>query len=136
MAEGHATAGGRAAPGGRGPRLVTIELTEGEYIAPRGTRELTWLIRLNDAWVHVSQWAGAEVQRCESKSGVVWENLTRLLVAPGTRLTRIESRPAPYAKRDALAYLSRPRQPARRVFRQEFRVGGRGDLIRAPEARS
>src|SRR6188474_925048 len=91
-----------------GERLVTIELTEGEYVAARGKRELTWLIRLNDAWVHISKWPGAEVERCQLKSGMDWENRTRLLVAPGARLTRVESRPAPYTRRDALDYLRRP----------------------------
>jgi hypothetical protein len=112
------------------PREVTIELTEGEYIAPRGTRELTWLIRVNDAWLHVSKWPGVEVERCQARSGTVWENRTRLSVPPGARLTRVESRPAPYAKRDALDYLKRSPAVARRVSRQEFHVGKRGDLIR------
>jgi hypothetical protein len=111
-------------------RDVKIELIEGEYIAPRGKSTLTWLIRLNDAWVHVSEWPGVEVERCQTKSGTVWQNLTRLSVPPGARLTRVESRPAPYAKRDALDYMKSAPQVARRVLRQEFRVGGRGDLIR------
>lgn len=113
------------------PRSLSIELTEGEYIAARGTRKVTWLIKLNDAWVHISEWPGVEVERCEAKSGVVWENRTRLLVLAGQRLERVESRPAPYAARDALDYLKRPPDVARRVFRQEFRVGLRGDLLRA-----
>ena len=112
------------------PRDVTIELTEGEYVAPRGKREVTWLIRLNDDWIHVSKWAGAEVERCQATSGVVWENRTRLLVPAGTQLERIESRPAPYVRRDALDYLRRSPDAARRVLRQEFRVGSRGDLLR------
>ena len=111
-------------------REVTIELTEGEYVAARGKRELTWLIRLNDAWVHVSKWPGAEVERGELKSGMVWENRTRLLVAPGALLTRVESRPAPYVQRDALDYLRRGGSAARQVLRQEFRVGARGQLLR------
>ncbi|HEX2871980.1 MAG TPA: hypothetical protein VHP33_12005 [Polyangiaceae bacterium] len=109
---------------------VQIELTEGEYIAARGKTSVTWLIKLNDAWVHISEWPGGEVERCQTRSGMVWQNLTRLTVPPGARLTRVESRPAPYAKRDALDYLKRGAQPARRVFRQEFRVGRRGDLLR------
>lgn len=113
-------------------RDVTIELREGEYIAERGKRKLTWLIRLNDAWVHVREWPSAEVEQCQARSGVVWENLTRLLVPVGTRLTRVESRPATYVRRDALAYLTRPPDPARRVFRGEFRVGERGELSRIP----
>ncbi len=112
-------------------RDVTIELTEGEYVAERGKRKLTWLIRLNDAWVHVREWPGVEVEQCQATSGVVWENLTRLIVPPGTRLTRIESRPAPYTKRDALEYLKRSPDPGRRVFRLEFRVGTRGELLRS-----
>jgi hypothetical protein len=113
-----------------GPQKVTIELTEGEYVAERGKRELTWLIRVNDAWVHISKWPGAEVARRELKSGMVWENRTTLLVPPGARLTRIESRPAPYTRRDALDYLRRGPAPQRRVIRQEFRVGARGALLR------
>lgn len=113
---------------------VSVEVREGEYVAQRGTCKVTWLVRFNDAWVHVSEWPGVEVERCETKSGVVWENLTRLSVAPGARLLRVESRPAPYAARDALDYLKRSPNAARRVFRQEFRVGRRGDLRRfAPE---
>lgn len=109
---------------------VSVELREGEYVAARGTCKITWLVRFNDAWVHVSEWPGVEVKRCETKSGVVWENLTRLSVLPGARLQRIESRPAPYATRDALDYLKRSPNVARRVIRQEFCVGRRGDLRR------
>ncbi|HYQ15464.1 MAG TPA: hypothetical protein VEQ58_06900 [Polyangiaceae bacterium] len=111
-------------------REVTIELREGEYVADRGKRKLTWLIRLNDAWVHLSEWPGIEVTRCQTRSGVVWENLTQLVVPVGTLLTRVESKPAPYAQRDALDYLKRSPDAARRVSRQEFRVGVRGELSR------
>jgi hypothetical protein len=111
-------------------RDVTIELREGEYVAERGKRKLTWLVRLNDAWVHVSEWPAAEVERCQARSGVVWESLTRLVVPVGARLTRVESRPAPYAKRDALDYLKRSPDVARHVSRQQFRVGRRGELLR------
>jgi hypothetical protein len=112
-------------------REVTVELTEGEYIAPRGKRAVTWLIRRNDAWVHLSEWPSAEVERCQARSGTVWENRTRLVVEPGAELTRIESRPAPDVPRDALDYLQRaPTGVARRVIRQEFSVGTRGDLLR------
>jgi hypothetical protein len=115
------------------PGDVTVEVTEGEYVAPRGRHEVTWLVRLNDAWVHVSKWPGAEVERCQTKSGMVWENLTRLLVQPGTQLQRIDSRPAPYVERDALDYLKRaPSGPSRRVIRQAYSVGKRGDLRRRP----
>lgn len=112
-------------------RDVTIELTEGEYIAQRGTREVTWLIRLNDAWVHVSKWPEAQIERRQAQPGVVWENRTQLVVKAGARLTRVESRPAPRVKRDALDYLARPLGAPRRVLRQEFRVSGRGELERA-----
>jgi len=111
-------------------REVKIELTEGEYVAARGKTAVTWLIKLNDAWVHVSEWPGAEVERCQTKSGMVWQNLTRLTVPSGAQLTRVESRPAPYAQRDALDYMKSAPKVARRVFRQEFRVGVRGDLLR------
>lgn len=113
------------------PREVQLELTEGEYVTARGKTAVTWLIKLNDAWVHISEWPAIEVERCQTKSGMVWQNLTRLTVLPGAQLTRVESRPAPYAKRDALDYLKSAPQVARRTLRQEFRVGSRGDLIRA-----
>lgn len=116
-----------------GPGDVTVELIDGEYIAPRGKHEVTWLIRLNDAWLHVSQWPGAEVERRPTKPGMVWENLTRLLVPLGAELQRVDSRPAPYVERDALDYLKRaPTGPRRRVIRQDFRVGKRGVLLRVP----
>ena len=111
-------------------RDVTIELREGEYVADRGKRKLTWLIRLNDAWVHINEWPGIEVTRCQARSGVVWENLTQLVVPVGTLLTRVESRPAPYERRDALDYLKRSPEAARHVSRQEFRVNARGELTR------
>lgn len=113
-----------------GERQVTIELTEGEYVVERGKRELTWLIRLADAWVHISKWPGAEIRRCEVKAAMVWENRTRLSVPPGARLVRVESRPGPYSKRDALSYLERPSAAKRRVSRQEFRVSVRGNLLK------
>ncbi len=113
------------------PREVQLELTEGEYVTARGKTAVTWLIKLNDAWVHISEWPAIEVERCQTKSGMVWQNLTRLTVLPGAQLIRVESRPAPYAKRDALDYLKSTPQVARRTLRQEFRVGNRGDLVRA-----
>jgi hypothetical protein len=116
---------------GAGARELSIELREGEYVAARGKSTVTWLIRLNDAWVHLSEWPGAEVERCPTKSGMVWENLTRLTVPAGAQLARVESRPAPYARRDALEYLARAPGAARKVSRQEFRVSARGALLRA-----
>lgn len=114
------------------PRDVTIELTEGEYIAQRGTREVTWFIRQNDAWVHLSKWPAAHIERRQAAPGVVWESRTQLVVKAGARLMRVESRPAPPVKRDALEYLARPIAAARRVLRHEFRVSGRGQLERTP----
>ena len=113
-----------------GAAEVVVELTEGEYIAARGKREITWLVRFNDGWVHVSAWPQAEVERCQARSGTVWENRTRLRVVPGTRLIRVESRPAVYQKRDALTYLERGEGKSSRVVRGEFRVGRRGELLR------
>lgn len=117
-------------PPENGPRQIMVELTEGEYVAARGKREVTWLVRINDGWVHISKWPGAEVARVELKSGMVWENRTTLQVPPGQRLIRVESRPAPYTQRDALDYLRRGPAAQRRVVRQEFRVGPRGQLLR------
>mgnify|MGYP001547409384 CR=1 FL=1 len=126
-----ASAPSDAKPSGT-PPSVDIDLTEGEYIAPRGKSTVTWLIKLNDAWVPISEWPGATTERCQTKSGMVWQNLTRLRVQPGAQLTRVESRPAPYTKRDALDYLKSSPDAKRRTIRQEFRVGKRGDLLRPP----
>lgn len=109
---------------------VEIELTEGEYIAPRGTRHVTWLIRLNDAWVHLSTWPNVEIERCQARSGTVWENRSRLRAPPGTRLIRVTSRPSAYPERDVLDYLARPQSSHQHVLRQEFQVGRRGALLR------
>ena len=95
-------------------------------------RNVTWLIKLNDAWVHISEWPGAEVERCQTKSGMVWQNLTRLTVPAGGRsCTRVESRPAPYAKRDALDYLkSALRRSPDALSGRNFASASRGDLLR------
>ena len=57
---------------------VTIELTEGEYVAERGKRKLTWLIRLNDAWVHVREWPGVEVEQVGTDEGAAVQKGDRL----------------------------------------------------------
>jgi hypothetical protein len=112
---------------------LELELTEGEYIAPRGKREVTWLVRLNDGWIHISAWPGVAIERCQAKSGTVWENRTLLRASPGTRLIRVVAQPAAYERRDALDYLSRGSGNAKRVVRQEFVVGRRGELLRKRE---
>ena len=41
------------------PPPVVVEVIDEERIAPRGTAQVNWFVRLNDGWVHVSAWPGA-----------------------------------------------------------------------------
>ena len=113
-------------PGGT---LETTELFEGEHIVERGSAEVTWFFRKNDGWEHVSQWPGAAVERLDAGAGTVWQSRVALTVPRGTRLMRVESRPAPLQRAGAFEHLSRaPRNPPRRVRRNYFRVGRGGAL--------
>ncbi len=115
---------------------VRVELESSESIAERGTVKVAWLVRVNDAWVRAGELPGAVVEQLEPGAGTVWRHRVQLALAPGTRLMRVESRPAPVERRSALDYLAREaRQPRRRVRRTTFHVGRRGELEREPAGR-
>ena len=110
-------------------KLVAIELIDEERIVPRGTAQVNWFVRFNDAWVHVSTWAGARSERLDAGAGTVWQSRTELDVPPGSRLMRVESRPNSYARESPLEYLTRGAPSKTRKLRRTYYVVSRsGDL--------
>jgi hypothetical protein len=115
------------------PPLLVIEVIDEERIAPRGTAQVNWFVRLNDAWVHVSKWAGARSERLDAGAGTVWQSRTELDLPRGARLMRVESRPDDYARESPLEYLTRGApSKSRKVRRSYYVVGRSGDLTLVP----
>lgn len=111
---------------------VAVELFESETIVARGRRKVTYLVRLNDAWVLASAHPRAVVERLSAGPGTVWEHRIELPLPVGTRLVRVESEPEPELGRDALDYLGDARRgPKRRSRRRELVVSARGELLSA-----
>ncbi len=116
--------------------MLLIEVTDEERIAPRGTAQVNWFVRLNDAWVHVSTWAGATTERLDAGAGTVWQSRTELRVERGARLMRVESRPNDYVRESPLDYLTRGApSKSRRVRRTYYVVSRSGDLVISPDDR-
>ena len=112
------------------PPQETVEVVDEERIVPRGTAQVNWFVRLNDAWVHVSTWPGANSERLDAGAGTVWQSRTQIQVPRGARLMRVESRPNDYARESPLDYLTRGApSKSRRVRRNYYVVGRSGDLI-------
>lgn len=117
---------------GRGAPLADVEVVDEETIVERGTRKVTWFVRVADAWVHASNVAGAVITDEEAGPGTVWGRRTVLRLAAGTRLMRVETRPRPHAYDDPFAYLRREVRDARRkTHRSEYLVTARGALAPA-----
>ena len=117
------------------PPLLVIEVIDEERIAPRGTAQVNWFVRFNDAWVHVSKWPGARSERLDAGAGTVWQSRTELDLPRGARLMRVESRPNDYARESPLEYLTRGApSKSRKVRRTYYVVNRSGDLTLAPEA--
>jgi hypothetical protein len=112
---------------------VVVELVlvvDEERIAPRGTAQVNWFVRLNDAWVHVSTWPGARSERLDAGAGMVWQSRTELDLPRGTRLMRVESRPNSYARGTPLEYLTRGApSKSRKVRRNYYVVDRSGQLL-------
>lgn len=121
-------------PPGDAPRVV-VELDEHARVVPGGHRKRTWLVRVDRDWVPALRVPGAAIARADPGVGTVWEHSVRLELAVGCELVRIDSEPAPRARRDALSYLERgTRETARRVTRISFRVRSDGRLQAASAA--
>ena len=116
------------------PPQETLELIDEERIVPRGTAQVNWFVRLNDAWVHVSAWPGARSERLDAGAGTVWQSRTEIQVPRGARLMRVESRPSGYARESPLDYLTRGAPSKSRKLRRNYYVVGRsGELITTPD---
>jgi len=112
------------------PPQRVVEVIDEERIVERGTAQVNWFVRLNDAWVHVSAWPGARSERLNAGAGTVWQSRTEIDVAQGTRLMRVESRPSSYARESPLEYLTRGApSKSRKLRRNYYFVGRSGDLI-------
>jgi len=115
------------------PREI-VEVIDEERIVERGTAQVNWFVRLNDAWVHVSAWPGARSERLDAGAGTVWQSRTEIDVPRGARLMRVESRPNSYARESPLEYLTRGApSKSRRLRRNYYFVGRSGGLIATPD---
>jgi hypothetical protein len=116
------------------PAQEVVEVIDEERIVERGTAQVNWFVRLNDAWVHVSDWPGARSERLNAGAGTVWQSRTEIDVPRGARLMRVESRPSGYARESPLEYLTRGAPSKSRKLRRNYYVVGRsGDLIASAE---
>ena len=116
--------------GSTSPPQETVEIIDEERIVPRGTAQVNWFVRLNDAWVHVATWPGARSERLDAGAGTVWQSRTEIQVPRGARLMRVESRPSDYARESPLDYLTRGApSKSRRVRRNYYVVGRSGNLV-------
>ena len=111
-------------------QLELVEVYDEERIVERGTAEVTWFARVNDAWVHVSKFPGARSERLSAGAGTVWQSRTELDMPRGAKLMRVESRPQPYARlENPLDYLTRGTpSKARKTRRNYYRVARGGSL--------
>ena len=117
-------------PSSPSPPHEIVEVIDEERIVPRGTAQVNWFVRLNDAWVHVSAWPGARSERLDAGAGTVWQSRTEIEVPRGGRLMRVESRPSGYARESPLDYLTRGApSKSRKVRRNYYVVGRAGDLV-------
>lgn len=108
-------------------KLENVELLEEEYIVPRGTCTVIWLMRVHDAWVPAREVPGATSTRLDATAGCVFRRLIQLKVPRDTRMMRVESRPK-IQNQTPIDYLSRGPAQRRSQQKTEFRVGKAGAL--------
>jgi len=112
------------------PPQEVVEVVDEERIVARGTAQVNWFVRQNDAWVHVSAWPGARSERLNAGAGTVWQSRTEIDVPRGARMMRVESRPSGYARESPLEYLTRGApSKSRKLRRNYYFVGRHGELI-------
>ncbi|HYQ29103.1 MAG TPA: hypothetical protein VER04_17855 [Polyangiaceae bacterium] len=112
------------------PPQEVVEVIDEERIVERGTAQVNWFVRLNDAWVHVTEWPGARSERLNAGAGTVWQSRTEIDVPRGARLMRVESRPSSYARESPLEYLTRGApSKSRKLRRNYYLVGRSGELV-------
>jgi hypothetical protein len=106
-----------------------VEVIDEERIVARGTGQVNWFVRQNDAWVHVSAWPGARSERLNASAGTVWQSRTELDLPRGTRLMRVESRPSNYARETPLEYLTRGAPSKSRQLRRNYYLVSRAGQL-------
>ena len=112
----------------RPPELVVV--VDEERIVERGTGQVNWFVRVNDAWLHVSKFPGARSERLDAGAGTIWQSRTELDLALGTRLMRVESKPQDYSRQSPLELLTRGApSKSRKVRRSYYAVGRAGELM-------
>ena len=112
------------------PPQEVVEVIDEERIVERGTAQVNWFVRLNDAWVHVTELPGARSERLNAGAGTVWQSRTEIDVPRGARLMRVESRPSSYARESPLEYLTRGApSKSRKLRRNYYLVGRSGELV-------
>ena len=117
-------------PAAPSPPQEVVEVIDEERIVERGTAQVNWFVRLNDAWVHVTEWPGARSERLNAGAGTVWQSRTEIDVPRGARLMRVESRPSSYARESPLEYLTRGApSKSRKLRRNYYLVGRSGELV-------
>ena len=111
-------------------RLIAIELFEEEFVVARGTGEVHWFVRQNDAWIHCAKVPGARCERLDAPAGSVYRTRVELELPPKTRLMRVESRPGRPPTKSAVEHLLEPSNSVpRETRRRYYSVGPRGTLI-------
>jgi hypothetical protein len=107
----------------------TIQLIDEERIVERGTSEIKWFVRVNDAWVPARNAEGASTELENAKGpGVVWRRHTQVELPVGTRVLRVEQRPRVLV-RTPLEHLASSRSSPRQTSRRVYSVGLRGELV-------
>jgi hypothetical protein len=110
--------------------LLVIELFEEEFVVARGTAEVHWFVRENDAWTHCASYPSARSERLDAPAGTVYRTRVELDLPPETRLMRVESRPARPAHKSAVEHLLQPHTNVpRNTRRSYYQVGPRGNLL-------
>jgi len=115
-------------------RSESIELIDEERIVPYGAARTTWLVRQGEGWIRAAVWPGATTEARDAGPGTVWERAVKLVVARGTELMRVESRPRPEAPKDLFAYFGKKSAHPRTTRRTLYRVEAGGRVRPVPKA--
>jgi hypothetical protein len=109
-----------------------IELIDEERVVARGAVEISWSVRVHDAWVAAARVEGALSEMDKNAGpGVVWRRHTRLELPPGTRLLKVERSPSAL-ERTALQHLMKSGSSRRRTRQWVYSVGSHGELVLEP----
>ena len=124
-------------------RLYRVSLIDHASIVERGEQLQVWWVRVNDAWVRAPEHPNANIE-LESSSdeevvltgfrrtcapGVIWRRCTELLLEPGTRLLRRQTRPRT-RNLSVMGYLTLGVPRAQRVMQErEFQLVGNYRLV-------